>query len=387
MKQLFVVEVNKSGVEHCFFNAAMLSALIAESRRGGVELILFAERTHREAIIAVLPAAAEVAWEPITVVSGFGRNFLKKFLVEVGVLSGVLRRARRSNASVVLLSMFANALALALFLRPLLRRIDLHMMLHCEVESLIIPEKQAVHREGFWTRMALFHFFKGGWPKLYLLGDGIRKRLLQRFPAIPRLQELRSIEHPYLFGPEPPAPAPHGRKLTVGFVGTGRVVKGINEFFELAETLSHYVDAGKLEFVVIGGLEGGARGADRRWVQVLADRPAGLGVEAFSRAVASLDCAVFLYRQNYSFTASGAVFDVINAGTAILSLQNYYLSDLARLDVEGGMRFYPDVTALAGEIASWIDQGVAPRGFRYPQIREAHSAGVQAAMAKEIFGR
>lgn len=387
-KTLLVVEANKRGMEHCFFNAAMLGALTGEAAQAKYEVVMFADRAHRDALVSVLPAIATIPWTDIPVISGTHRNFLKKFAVEAGVIFRVMRLARKENARVIVLSTFANVLAFLLLLRPLFRRVDLHVVLHCEVESLIIKEKRGIHREGFWTRLALFHLFKGSWPKFYVLGEGIRARLLQRFPDIRPLEQVRSIEHPYLFGGLGPKHSPAGdQKLRVGFVGSGRTVKGIEDFFRLAESLSAYVEAGRVEFVVVGGLEQDSSRFDRRWVRVLADEAGGLGVEEFSRAVACLDCAVFLYRQNYSFTASGAVFDVINAGVGILSLHNHYLSDLARGDDEGGIRFFASVDAVAGEIRGWLEKGWRPQTFRYSGIRDHHSGGVRSVIGQEMLGK
>jgi glycosyltransferase involved in cell wall biosynthesis len=384
---LLVVEANKSGTEHCFFNAAMLSALIEATARTEHEVILFADRAHREALVSILPAVAALPWTDIPVVSGVRRSFFKKFFVEARVLLKALRLARSKNARVLVLSTFANMLSFLLLLRPVFRRVDLHVVLHCEVESLIIREKRGIHREGFWTRLALFHLFRGGWPTFYVLGEGIRARLLQRFPERRLLEQVRSIEHPYLFGPCPQRSSPGHRALRVGFVGSGRTVKGIDDFFRLAESLSAYVEAGRVEFVVVGGLENDSPRFDRKWVRVLAEQPGGLGVNEFLRAVASLDCAVFLYRQNYAFTASGAVFDVINAGVSILSLHNHYLSDLACGDAEGGIRFFASVDAVADEIRNWLERGSRPGTFSYKGIRDSHSGGVRTVIGREILGK
>ncbi len=384
---LYIVDANKRGVEHVSFNAAMLQALLAAARERGAAVALFSERTHRDAVLSLLPAGTGMEWHEIPVVSGFERNFIKKFAVELVALWKLMRRARRAKADVLLLSVFPNTLACLLLLKRLFRGVRLHVILHGELESLVIEEKRPIYREGFWVRLALLRLYDGSWPDLYVLGGGIRSRLLQQFPGAPQLQRVRVIEHPYIFAADPGQPVPttrHG-KLRVGFVGAGRVIKGIASFFELADLLTDRVSSGELEFVVIGGIERSYPYDPHGPVKVLADEPGGLGVAEFRAAIASLDCAVFLFQADYVFTASGSVFDVLDAGVAILSLENRYLRDLAREDSEGGMTFFGSLQSIEMEIRRRLDSGTRFPRRAYPGIKWNHSAGTQVAVAAEIF--
>jgi hypothetical protein len=250
----------------------------------------------------------------------------------------------------------------------------------------LIPWKQRVYREGFWTSLALLRLFDGSWPVLYVLGAGLKSRLLEHFPDRAPLTQLRVMEHPYCFRVCPGTES--GRdKSRIGFVGTGRVVKGIEEFFAIADSLQDCVAGGALEFVVVGGMEPGAprRGADS--VTVLADRPAGLDSEAYFDAIGALDCALFVGHHDYSLTASGAIFDVIGRNVEVFSLRNQYLHDLSRLDVERGIKFFGDVNAISAEIRNRIVSGVGFRRYGYPLIKEVHSTTGQRAVAEGMVGR
>jgi hypothetical protein len=382
---LYIVDANKQGVEHVSFNAAVLQTLIAAAPARGSGLALFCERTHREAVLSLLPACAGIEWHEIAVVNGFDRTFVKKFVVELAVVCKLLLRARRARADVLLLSVFPNVLACVLLLKWLFRGVRLHVILHGELESLVIEEKRPIWREGFWVRLALLRLYDGRWPHLYVLGEGIRSRLIGRFPEVPRLQQVRVMEHPYIFVENVPQPAPVTGKLRVGFVGAGRVVKGIGSFFRLADSLSDRVSSAELEFLVIGGIERNYRYDPHGAVHVLSDRPGGLGVESFRAAIASLDCAVFLFQADYVFTASGSVFDVLDAGVTVLSLENRYLRDLARDDCEGGMAFFQDLRGIELEIRRKLDSGTRFPRRAYPRIKWNHSVGTQVAVAAEIF--
>jgi hypothetical protein len=382
---LFIAEANKQSAEHVSFNAAMLQTLIAAAQKHDCRIVFFSERTHREAVLSWLPVGNGLEWHEIPVVNGFNRTFVKKFVVELAAVCRLMLRAKRVGADVLLLSVFPNVLACILLLKRLFRNVRLHVILHGELESLVSEEKRPIWREGFWVRLAVLRLYDGRWPNLYVLGEGIRSRLTQRFADAAHLRQLRVIEHPYIFVENPRHPVSANGKLRVGFVGAGRVVKGIGTFFSLAEVLSDRVRSAELEFLVIGGIERGYRHDRAAPVRVLCDQPGRLGVEEFRSAIASLDCAVFLFKTDYLFTASGSVFDVLDAGVPILSLENRYLRDLARDDCEGGITFFEDLRGIEMEIRKRLDSGMRFQRRAYPRIRWNHSAGLQAAVAAEIF--
>jgi hypothetical protein len=384
---LFIVEPNKQGSEHLSFNAAMLSIMIRAAFEQDREAIFFCNATHRDRLQAQLSGEVSVTWRKIPVVNGLTRNFIKKFAVEVFVLFRILLEARRKGADVLLLSVFPNALACILLFKKLFRRVRLHVILHGELESLVIPEKWPVYREGFWVKLALLRAFDGSWPVFYVLGQGIRDRLLERFPAHTHLSGLRVIEHPFLFTSDRPDVYQKCRPYKVGFVGVGRLVKGIDVFFQLADVLSDCISAGTVELCVVGGIDKGVTQPIPRGVRILSNRPAGMGAKEFAHAIGELDHAVFLSRHNYLFTASGAVFDVLNQGVEIFSLENHYLRDLSRNDPEGGIKFFGDVREIELEIRSRLDTGASrPRTRRsYSQIKWRHSSGAQAAIAAEVL--
>jgi hypothetical protein len=394
VKTYFVVEPNKQAAEHLSFNVAIVRSLLANARSRGDRVVLFCARRHREQIVAALPDAAHsLPWEEVPVVSGLQRRFLWKFLVEWRVMWRVLREAKRQGATLVVLSLFANVLPFVALSGRLFRRTPTHLFLHGELESLVIAEKQPIYREGFWVKLALMRLYDGSWPTLYVLGDGIRRRLLQRFPRAAQLQSIRVIDHPYSFGPsscaaeQPVQPVqPVQPSIRVGLVGAGREIKGVAAFFSLAQSLSDYVTAGRLEFVLVGGLEERCRKFANGWVKVLAEEIGGLGPQEFRRAIASLDSALFLYRQNYALTASGAVFDVIGEGVEILALRNHYLSDVAVHDYEGGIQFFDSAAQIEALLRERLDRG-APvrRRFDYSRIKQVHSLGVEQAVAREIM--
>lgn len=259
-------------------------------------------------------------------------------------------------------------------MRRLFQSVPVHIILHGEIESLLIPEKQTVNREGFWVKLALFRLYQGSWPYLYVLGSGIHDRLVDYFPDIAALRAISTIEHPYPFTEERSQDSSRPNARRIGFVGVGRRIKGVLDFYYLAESLSTHVANDALEFVVVGGLESGVVPQNSAPVVVLAPHGAGLSTDEYEKAISELDCAVFLATQNYSLTASGSVFDIVNAGVEILTLRSPYLTDLSKLDVEGGIKFFANVKEIESEICRRIKHGWPDQLFRYPEIRRAHSS-------------
>ena len=152
-------------------------------------------------------------------------------------------------------------------------------------------------------------------------------------------------------------------------MGAGRIAKGIDEFFDLAKSLNDI--SSRLEFVVVGGVEKNAQRATEG-VAVLAEVPGGLEPEEYAKEIGDLDCALFLYQQNYALTASGAVFDVINQRVEIWSLPNDYLSDLASEDSESGILFFRNVQEIEWELRRRVNEEIGFKKHDYAGIRARH---------------
>jgi hypothetical protein len=373
-----------SGREHLSFNSAILQLVKESAGAIGSHVTMFCEASHGAELSSVLPGT-DVSWVKICVIPGTRRNFLMKFVVELFVVTGILLHARKRGATVILLSVFPNVLTFLLLMAPILRKIRLRIVLHGELESLVIKEKQRIHKEGFWTKRAILGLFNGDWPILYVLGEGLRSRLILRFPDEPQLSRIRVLTHPYLFGPVPSVGSPGNTPIRIGFVGTGRIVRGIEDFFRLAESCADLIEGRLVEFIVVGGVERGASTAGREWVNVMAELPSGLDVNEFAAAIGRLDVAVLLNRSTYSFTASGSVFDIINEGVEIFSLPNSYIDDISRWDPEGGIKLFPDMRAIQDEIRDRLAKDRGFRRFTYSNIRARLNAGNLAEMRLSLL--
>ena len=187
---------------------------------------------------------------------------------------------------------------------------------------------------------------------------------------------MASVEHPYNFNcPVYKFPLRTQKTIRVGFIGVGRRAKGIIAFFQLARSFSHWISAGELEFILVGGLESRliANSAEDHRVTILAENGAGLAPHQYREAISELDCALFLSSQNYSLTASGSVFDALNAGIEILSLKSDYLADIAKYDPEGGIKLFDSLSEIELELKRRLAHGWPRRKFEYSQLKIRHA--------------
>lgn len=375
-----------TGAEHVSLNTALMLAATKAALARGYRTCIACSSSHTHALHAHLPANLPIEWIPIRVIGGYRRTFIRKFFIEFISTCRLLRRAQHNQGVILITSLLPNTLALTLLLRSLLGKGNVHILLHVEVEAMFMDSKQRIDKLGFWSSLALKRLYDGKWPRLYVLGEGIRSRLVTRLPQYPALREIRAFEHPYLFRGEGRDLRSTGGPVRVGFVGAGRVIKGIHAFCRMAASFGEDVRAGRIEFVVVGGLDAVSPALDTSHVIVLSDKPGSLAVQDYADAIASLDSALFLYERNYQFTASGAVFDVINEGVEVLTLPNQYLSDLAGSETESGILFFDSSESITALLRARLASGSRPRRHAYESIRARHGEQAGTVLSGLLFG-
>lgn len=381
-----VVESNMTGKEHSSFNAAILVALSLICQDAGDEIHLWAEDSHYENIRAIYKnnIRSKIVYHQIKVISGSRRQFFRKIAVEVKNIFLILGRCRREGGSVIFLSTFAPTTALLMLLRVLFRRTPTHLILH-GIDGLIRKDKQRLNSYGLWNRLALLRLYKGVWPNVYVLGRGIRNRLLNFFPDAQFLSSIRYIEHPYEFTRNDASEnsidssMSHIKKtINVGFIGYGRKDKGIDLFYALAEKMSDYVREGVIRFLLVGSLDPKSEQYVNCWVDRVEDDGVCLSArEAYQKAIGELDCALMLGSQAYKLTASGSVLDIIDAGIKIISLPNDYVADIALMDEENGITIVKNMEEVEAMIKEY-SASRKTRKYRYARIRDYYGVACLA---------
>jgi glycosyltransferase involved in cell wall biosynthesis len=369
-----------TGNEHSSFNAAIVRACGDIAHKAELELHFFGEKSHCGAILDGLQEDCrfDVLSQEIAVVPGKKRHFIRKVTLEVYNLVKILCKARKGGASVLILSTSAPTMVILFAMQYAFRSVPTHLILH-GLDGLLRRDKWKVTSYGLWNRLALLHFYNGRWPLTYVLGEGIRSRLLDNFPNCFALQTVRVIEHPFDFGP-PVAPplvgeqsAAGDRPMCVGFLGYGRRDKGIDKFYLLAERMSDLVLSGAVKFVIAGTLNVDCGQYRNRWVEELHTDPLFVTTpEQYQEEVRGLDCAVFLYDSSNCLTASGSIFDAVAAGVKIVSLPNPYITDIQVEDVEGGITIVAQMEDMEQYLRNYLLQGEFRRRFAFGKVRAGH---------------
>lgn len=213
---------------------------------------------------------------------------------------------------------------------------------HSILDSIAHPPRRGLLGLPFWFRPALA---LANHPRLryLLLSPAIATQLARELPRVAPFAD--AIDLPYFFGP------PSGRTLSAegpirfGFLGVGRLERGIDAFFRLADTLresgARFVLAGSLTepLDVPPNVEIAGRGA-------MLDRP------AFEALLRTLDYAVFPHPPGSTpLKASGSLFDALSAGLPVLAVRNpFFAHYFDRLGEIGTL--CEDEDALRGVLAS-----------------------------------
>lgn len=365
-----------SGKEHSSFNAAMATALLRIARRGQIELHFWGEETQYNSLFLCKKDQALVSQHPIVVAPGRDRKFARKVTIEIINIIRILRHAQRRKASVIFLSVCAPSMAALMLLRFCFRRVPVHLIIH-GLDGLLRDEKQRITSYGLWNRLSLLRFYDGSWPASYVLGRGIRQRLLDYFPGVPALRHIEVIEHPFDFPTAYLAPAAEEisaireRPMRIGFVGFGREDKGIDLFYLLAERMSDLVQTEAVRFILVGALHPACMQYHNEWVDRLEDGEDWTDPIQYQNQIRTLDCALFFGGDAYRLTASGSLFDTIAGGVKIVSLPNRYVEDLQADDPEGGITCVSGLDDMEQYLRESCKDGLGRR-FRYDAIRNKH---------------
>lgn len=362
---IHIVESNMVGGQHSGINTAVAAALLQIAEQHPLELHFWGEKHQYETISAGLSNYRAITYHPITVIPGSSRRFIRKVLWETLNIFRILRVARRTDSTVLLLSVFAPSMVALMLLRSYFRAVKTHLILH-SLDGLLRQDKQRLTSYGLWNRLSLLHLYDGIWPATYVLGNGIKSRLTGAFPKVSSLQDIKVIEHPFDFGNDRATEecrdvTGQGRPFRVGFVGGGRMDKGIDRFYLLGEMMSNLIAERKVEFVLVGALAVESSQLRSHLVKELHSPKEFVSPLQYQQEVGELDFAVFMLDKRYSLTASSSVLDAIAASTKILSLWNPYVYDLSKEDVENGIVLFDNLADMERYLRMDIQAGTKER--------------------------
>lgn len=314
---MLLVEPQCWGYEHVEVNSALL--LAHRAAYPGDKILFLAEASHLALVKKRLGAGEDdflfkQVVIPLRDKSGVRR--CPKDLLLVGTLlhQAVAFKARR----IVFCSVTATLLYALKLLLPFYRGMSALLVLHSNLASLDKVESYRPWHYLFRFKFALF--LPSSQRISYLVyGDFIGKQIQQNFPRL--FPYIRAVNHPYIF---PELNWSKTDDSTVfGSLGNGRLEKGTDTFFTLANEISSCLPGKNVRFLLIGHVYDTVllKLAGDAVILTSADNQP-LSRNDYEKSALSIDYAVFCYHQeSYRYFASGALLDALSFVKPIIALR------------------------------------------------------------------
>jgi len=314
------------GFEHAPVNAALLG--VFQYAFPGRELIFISEQRHGQCVSDLCNKNGVVLH--LVTVQPPARNLshIKRFFPEKKHFAQIVTLAKQYECQAVV---FTSLTETGYFLQKRCVEKDLHLnfinFLHGMLQTLQESPPWKPWKKCFWLPH-LLQSSRSDKSRFFVYGDSIRSLALQLLPTL--TEHLYSLEHPCFFHTPSHKQRP-GKKIRIGALGIGGRSKGTHLFFELARRFKDEIQAGLLEFTVIGPIFDKKIDRIPEYVRVpSADKP--LERDDYEQAVREIDYALYLYDANaYTLTASGAFMDAIAFAKPVIALENpFFVSHFNR---------------------------------------------------------
>lgn len=310
-----IVEANKTGVEHLSFNEQVLQIALNNTAK---ECLFFSSAKHFNSLNSSI--AMKVSFFRIPVYSILNRRFILKFLVEIiaTIYSLILSKFHKVEL-VVFLSVFPPLLPFISILTKVLG-LNTRVILHGELEGLIVPNKQSFSSYGYWVKVFFDKKFYKNVTSI-VLSKGIYDRLLLLYPNISNF--LLSINHPV------PITEPSEKKpYAFATIGYATKLKHGDVFDKYITDSERGVD----RLIHIGMADPEVIEMYSAYIEFASPDGSALSAESFSKYLSKVKSAVFLYNaSSYNLTVSGAMLDALGSGCRVVTIHNQFASDLIKM--------------------------------------------------------
>ena len=193
---------------------------------------------------------------------------------------------------------------------------------HGEMELLINNEGGFLAKVLKWN---LRHFFlrkRKLYIKFCVLGDSIIENLKSIIKD--KIDNFVSIDHPYFFGKGYAKEKNTDGNISFATIGELNDFKGLDSYLKLLDQ----TDRKNKKFSIIGNVSHRLEEFEKRDV-IVRGKDNFIERKEFEDLISDIDYALYFYASDkYRITASGAIFDAINARKPIIALKNDYFSYL-----------------------------------------------------------
>jgi glycosyltransferase involved in cell wall biosynthesis len=320
-----VIDLDCRGPEHEIFNAATIQALLAA--RPGASMRVLTRRSHMKHLGARLsnmggllqttaldePSDRDQATLSVwACICAFNRLICKASGNQAGARVQFLVLLSCSPRTLLAMKLFA-------FWKP---RVNVLIMFHGALEKLeakaggLVPLSDRVFRLMFRWRTSRNVTYG-------ILGRSIEQALQSGVPGL--TTPCAVIDSPYLFDASDAGAPPVAGRVSFGHLGYAHAAKGFLRFLELAAGFRDARQAGRAQFLVVGGTDrsnGDVNGSDD---VIYAAKTWPVPSAQYAQLLGSITYAVFVYPTDaYRLRASGALFDAIGAAKPVIALRNAY---------------------------------------------------------------
>jgi glycosyltransferase involved in cell wall biosynthesis len=299
--RFFVVEPSKVKTQHITLIEGFLQALTSSKLLATTTDVIFC--ASRSTFASLSPSTrAMVKHRQIPVMNPEKRRLIRKSLLEfIVVLRYVL--GMREGDIVLVTCMLPPALMMLETVNRVLRRPNVHVLLHGELEGLFDNALQGIRSFGYWTSMWSRIRRPDSTLRLVVIDDFIKQKMLDELPNTFTSEQISVVHHPISTVAD--AELLITSKVTVCFIGYKTAFKGFDDFRHLSEIVPN------AEFVAIGG--GKIESLSSSAVKAL------VGSDGYLRAIASCSVAIFPYVGGYACSLSAAALDALSAGVHIVA--------------------------------------------------------------------
>jgi len=362
--KLFILEPSKVATQHITFLTGYLNALI-DNRSINKKFSLVFEGS--KSTVAALPRSVKdcVPTSTVWVMNPERRRLIRKSFLEFFVILFRIIKMKAGDALIVTCALPPTVIMLE-FANYLIRKRDVSLVLHGELEGLCKEERESIKRIGYWAQL---------WAKLrpvrsrislIVLDEFIKDRLYaldnKKFSA----KTVSVIPQPILaFQDDREAPSDEAH--TVCFIGYRVQHKGFSTFRELAKRHA------ELQFVAIGGglVENVITGETKKLD----------GQQEYMAAISNCVAALFPYESGYSCSLSGAAVDALSAGVQVVAFNQPFFLNLEKVLGRDVVTVVQDRSEMSG----WLSKagGLA----KTKQLAERRLAGIlQSKYSTESVG-
>ena len=225
-----------------------------------------------------------------------------------------------SNKNDILIYNFNNSLSLYFLnkLNSLLKR-KILIFCHGEMELLINNEGGGLAKLLKWNLRNFFLRKRNIYISFWVLGDCVIENLKNIIGE--NIKYFYSIDHPYFFNKNIDENI-NNKNNVVSFatIGELNIFKGLYSYINLLEK----VNMKDKSFSIIGNTSDHVEELKKKNI-ILRGKDNYLDRKDFENLISKIDYALYFYSSNkYKLTASGAIFDAINARKPIIALENDY---------------------------------------------------------------